>query len=366
MGWGSTCKSSTSFVLNPSNPNYQTAIATFEGEQFFTNTNFSGYDWPHFRIIRPDDININAFGYGLYKFSVDGGSAYFFIDYRDDSYGRNIYSNCPGNDCNDIWIKYESDPVDKLYYVRHDPDSEPGIDPEHSAWISISNGQLLYYYKIKLQQSPSTDEFPDFWENCLTPLPNGGGHPMIYWGRHPLDDVEFEVDNYKIYRAVSSGLPPPNPNYISIATVGSDIFSFTDYDFASGGPLNLQYRVTAVYEDLVESVYETSPTNSVLISGSLYKDHSKVDEKIEFYLSDNYPNPFNPSTTIDYAIKSTGFVTLKVYDLLGTEVASLVNERKEPGNYTVTFDASNLQSGIYFYTLASGNFTETKKLILLK
>jgi len=86
----------------------------------------------------------------------------------------------------------------------------------------------------------------------------------------------------------------------------------------------------------------------------------------EFVLHQNYPNPFNPTTTIDYAIKSTGLVSLKVYDMLGTEIASLVNEVKEAGNYSVTFNAAELPSGIYFYTLTAGNFTATKKLILLK
>ncbi|NWG28709.1 MAG: T9SS type A sorting domain-containing protein [Ignavibacteriaceae bacterium] len=90
------------------------------------------------------------------------------------------------------------------------------------------------------------------------------------------------------------------------------------------------------------------------------------NELIEYSLSQNYPNPFNPTTTIDYSIKLAGDVTLKVYDILGTEVASLVNEVKEPGNYSVEFNAANLPSGIYVYRLTTGNFVDTKKLILLK
>jgi hypothetical protein len=86
----------------------------------------------------------------------------------------------------------------------------------------------------------------------------------------------------------------------------------------------------------------------------------------EYSLCQNYPNPFNPTTTIHYSINSAGLVTLKVYDILGTQVASLVNERQEAGSYTVEFNAANLPSGIYFYMLTSGNFKETKKLILLK
>jgi hypothetical protein len=85
-----------------------------------------------------------------------------------------------------------------------------------------------------------------------------------------------------------------------------------------------------------------------------------------FSLHQNFPNPFNPSTSMQYTIGSRQFVTLKVYDLLGREVATLVNEEKPAGEYEVEFDGSNLPSGIYFYQLKAGSFVETKKMILLK
>ncbi|HSP88127.1 MAG TPA: T9SS type A sorting domain-containing protein, partial [Ignavibacteriaceae bacterium] len=85
-----------------------------------------------------------------------------------------------------------------------------------------------------------------------------------------------------------------------------------------------------------------------------------------FILQQNYPNPFNPSTTIRYSIPTSEFVTIKVYDVLGSEVATLINEEKPVGSYEVDFNASNLSSGIYFYTLQAGKFSETKKLILMK
>ncbi|GJQ43244.1 MAG: hypothetical protein JETCAE03_27420 [Ignavibacteriaceae bacterium] len=93
---------------------------------------------------------------------------------------------------------------------------------------------------------------------------------------------------------------------------------------------------------------------------------SAGDKPSDYSLNQNYPNPFNPTTTISYSIKSAGDVTLKVYDMLGTEVANLVNERQEAGNYSIEFNAAELPSGIYVYRLASGNFMETKKLVLLK
>ncbi len=85
-----------------------------------------------------------------------------------------------------------------------------------------------------------------------------------------------------------------------------------------------------------------------------------------FALEQNYPNPFNPSTNISYSIPNNSFVTLKVYDMLGNEVATLVNEDKEAGNYQVTFDASALSNGVYFYRLQANGFDITKKMILMK
>jgi len=87
---------------------------------------------------------------------------------------------------------------------------------------------------------------------------------------------------------------------------------------------------------------------------------------IDFALIANYPNPFNPTTTIEYSIPEALFVELKIYDILGGEVASLVKENKPSGKHSVKFNASNLPSGIYFYRIVSGNFTATKKLIILK
>ncbi len=86
----------------------------------------------------------------------------------------------------------------------------------------------------------------------------------------------------------------------------------------------------------------------------------------QFYLSQNYPNPFNPSTTIQYELPKSSMVVLKVYDVLGREVETLVNERQSPGIHSVYFNASGLNSGVYFYRLEAGQFSLTKKLMLIK
>jgi hypothetical protein len=86
----------------------------------------------------------------------------------------------------------------------------------------------------------------------------------------------------------------------------------------------------------------------------------------EFVLSQNYPNPFNPSTSISFQLPEAGNVSLKIYDVLGKEVMTLVDEYRVPGSYEVRLDASNLSGGMYFYKLVSGSFSETKKMILVK
>lgn len=90
------------------------------------------------------------------------------------------------------------------------------------------------------------------------------------------------------------------------------------------------------------------------------------DFPTSFSLDQDYPNPFNPSTTISYRLPTQGHVTLKVFDVLGREVATLVNGPEEPGFKTVQFDGSNLSSGMYFYSPQAGDFVAMKKLLLLR
>jgi hypothetical protein len=108
-----------------------------------------------------------------------------------------------------------------------------------------------------------------------------------------------------------------------------------------------------------DSIFVKNQATNVEDEGSLLSPDS-------YNLAQNYPNPFNPVTTIKYSIPESGNVSLKVYDILGKEVATLVNEEKAQGVYSVIFDASNLSSGVYFYKLQAGSFVEIKKMMVLK
>ena len=123
-----------------------------------------------------------------------------------------------------------------------------------------------------------------------------------------------------------------------------------------------QVRITSVNHSNLTDVSD----NYFSISREL-TDISETNNIIKTYkLYQNFPNPFNPSTVINYQLEKSGFVTLKVYDILGREVATLINKQEKAGAHSVIFNAKKLSSGVYFYSLHSGNYFETKKLILLR
>ena len=142
--------------------------------------------------------------------------------------------------------------------------------------------------------------------------------------------------------------------------------------FLIRGRYNLLYRIGAKDKSII-SVYKFSPDTGYY--QAVYNPTSVEDRDIynnSYSLFQNYPNPFNPNTKIMYSIpllggdERGGSVILKVYDILGNEVATLVNEEKPTGNYDVDFTAKNLPSGVYFYQLKAGNFIETKRMIVLR
>ena len=148
------------------------------------------------------------------------------------------------------------------------------------------------------------------------------------------------------------------------------------YDFFSGDSITVgtsaqSFSLFPGQFNIYTTVKLPTPEQGLITSIS---DNNVSINPEKFYLAQNYPNPFNPSTVISWQLPFASYVTLKIYDLLGREVATLVNEEKSMGSYSVTFDASNLSSGLYYYKLvanpsnvgqASG-FVETRKMMLMK
>ncbi|MEP0862682.1 MAG: T9SS type A sorting domain-containing protein [Ignavibacterium sp.] len=143
--------------------------------------------------------------------------------------------------------------------------------------------------------------------------------------------------------------------------IGRDVPGTTEYFYGKLDDIKIFNRALTYQE--VKNLYNFGSTTE--IEADRYSTTPET-----FLLEQNYPNPFNPTTKIRYSIPNVGFglaqTVLKVYDVLGNEVATLVNEEKPAGSYEVTFDASNLSSGIYFYKINAGSFSDTKKMILIK
>ncbi len=188
------------------------------------------------------------------------------------------------------------------------------------------------------------------------------------WNANQLNANDFEV-TLNVSQAINS-----NPAFFTMpiqikinTALGDTLLTVMNNQQQQQFKFNLTSQPNSLIFD---------PDNWILKNVSLATsadDDSRVEK---FELEQNYPNPFNPVTTIKYSIPSIqnpqlgeargGLVQLKVYDVLGNEVATLVNKNQQPGNYEVNFKASNLASGVYYYKLSAGNFIQTKKMLLLK
>ena len=217
---------------------------------------------------------------------------------------------------------------------------QPGMLTNKTAWPGInvvSNDSADPGFNSSLVQL-AAGRMAAFIDTCWANSQSGHGvRPYVY----PLYDPPTWDGVPSNWTAMQGYPVPENLAYTNTAmqSAGSDGFALGDLNWF---PSQLAlWRPTAV---------QTT--------------HKPVPETFE--LSQNYPNPFNPTTRISFTIPATAMVQLKVYNVLGQEVATLVNETMTNGSHTVTFDASKLASGVYLYKITAGNFVSTKKMVLLK
>jgi hypothetical protein len=234
------------------------------------------------------------------------------------------------------------------------------------------------YYKIE-QKFASDDFILNYYER----IDSGTGKILRYEESSPdseivIDDLLGEVgDSLMVNRF--------EPYYISIPTTFENVEAYSEFGLNSTkriykypGLLSADYSLVKsvglehilLGYDFGTSIYDLK---GFIVNGIVYGDTTVTDIyndadnlPANFELSQNYPNPFNPTTKISWQSPVAGFHTLKVYDVLGNEVATLVNEFRNAGSYEIDFDASKLSSGVYFYQLKAGNFLQSKKMIYLK
>ncbi len=251
-----------------------------------------------------------------------------------------------------------------LYIVTTDTNLAPaGHDPDIILHRSTDGG-TTWSSGIRVNQDPLNDGKIQYFP--AMDIDEGGGVNIIFY-----DDRYTTSDSAEVMLArsndggntwneslVSDHRFQPKPifggssNYqgdrISLISIGSKLHAFWMDDYSG------TYQIWSQIMDI--NISDVADENSVINNFKLFQ---------------NYPNPFNPSTEIEFRINKTSFVSLKVYDLLGNEVSTLVNETKSPGSYKVNFNSSNsngknISSGIYFYQIKAGGYTQTRKMILLK
>ncbi len=322
-------------------------------------------------------------GVGIYNLTSNGSADIFFAKYSSD--GSFIWAANFGGTSSDYGESVFIDGSGNLY-ITGGFQGTADFDPSGVTQNLTSAGNLdIFFAKYSSDGSliwanrvGGTDS--DFGSSLVV---DGNGNSYITGAFR--DTVDFDHGsgtsnlisngNYDIFFAKYA----PNGNFIwangmggtsidqgnSIAIDESgNIFVAGNFkytvDFDPGiGTFNLTAGGSTGSDDIFIAKY---------LPDGIFTDVDEIDNNIPiaFELNQNYPNPFNPSTKISFQIAKTAFTSLKVFDVLGNEIESIVNKELQAGNYVFDFDAGNLSNGVYFYKLQAGNFLQTKKMILIK
>jgi len=227
--------------------------------------------------------------------------------------------------------------------------SDCRLDPKPIRWDYFDDGNRKNLYKV-FQALIDLREYEAFNSNVYTY--NLGS----YLKRITISDSTMNVNIIGNFYVTQLNINPQFPS------------TGWWYDYFTGDSIDVSDTQAQIALQPGEfHIYTTvklpTPEEGILLDVERTDEQNVPDE---FNLGQNYPNPFNPTTTIRFTVLDPGFTSLKVYDILGRELESLVNGDLSSGNYEVIFDASSLSSGVYFYKLTSGEFTETMKMLLLK
>jgi hypothetical protein len=250
------------------------------------------------------------------------------------------------------------------------------LDSSHYVYVTDWSAKKLFRININDQTSATL--------HTLDPIPAGLSYEvnnnrlilLIFVDNAPILAYNLAGGNIDTVKNTNINEPDAicrdvNGNYYITSFADNIVYRFDgDFNFnpeiistghsePSGIGFNMSDNIVGVTNYNINRVdlINLSPNNL---------DFQLNNTPIDFVLFQNYPNPFNPSTTINYSIPELSFVTLKIYDVLGNEIANLVNEEKSVGSYEVNVDATTLPSGIYFYQLKARNYVETKKMLLIK
>lgn len=315
----------------------------------------------------PSQQNISYTGARVDELNMPVKTGWNIIGSISTSVSTSSITTTPPSIVNSLYFKY----VPALGYV-----STSTIEPGNGIWVEVSQNGFIKLRQGGLNKITETD-FDTYDKFIITD--SEGNSQQLY------------VRNSQIVGTTESiQMPPAMPEIEFDARFSSnDIVKTVD---PSEGIVDLSVNVSALSYP-VSLEWQINPENEITYSfggnglnkvsqnGSISINQNEKQFKLSasttngilnaeipnsFSLSQNFPNPFNPTTNIFYSIKTTSFVSIKVFDLLGKEITTLVNENKPTGNYVVNFNAVDLPSGVYIYKLQAGDFISSKKMILIK
>lgn len=266
--------------------------------------------------------------------AIDEDYLYVAFDIEDDVVSNDTTFTSYLIDCPDLFIG--------LYDLRGESHTsyERGAEPDYHFRFGYNAAFLDHNGSPVFLRRGDADYY---WEEAF---PSG----YTIEAKISLDELAASLDDARFNRLVGMRLP-------------------IDYSINDNDTPNSDAREGIMTYSPLNEDYSWRDVNRWAITwvGDQWVDVNDEDALVhEYKLSQNYPNPFNPSTTINYSLKENGFVTLKIYNILGQEMVTLVNKELNAGQHTVNFDASKLSSGVYIYQIQAGNFTSSKKMLLLK
>jgi hypothetical protein len=322
----------------------------------------------------PDPLDV------MFARSTNGGATFSSAIKINDDPGTSAWqwfgtmSVAPNGRIDAIWLDTRDNPGTYLSALYYSYSTDGGL-----TWSA--NERLSEYFNPHLGW-PNQDKMGDYFDMIsdangahLSWAATFNGEQDVYYSYITPDIIPVELVSFTAAAALNivtlSWVTATELNNLGFEierSLDKTAWRIIGYIEGSGTTSEPQYYS---YSDKLEG-FEASKLyyrlKQVDFNGNF--EYSDIIEVVvtpsEFSLSQNYPNPFNPATTIAYNIPVRSFVTLKVYDVLGNEVSAIVNEQKSAGKYEINFDASNLQSGVYFYELRAGSFVESRKMLLIK
>ncbi len=313
-----------------------------------------------YAITQKGNINVSVTGYknGIEYQSVTKNISTVIYKSAQNNYSNNFNSTTNDFIGNGFEVKTYSGFSSPAIHTAHPYSNQQNLTYTLTIPIIVSSsGTTFTYDDIALMEPGDAGSIfgnPNFWDYVITEATKDG----INWiplssGYDSRFDQAWSTD-------FNSAISPDSTLY------RTHIIDLQN-KFKPGDKILIRFRLFA--DQFVTGWGWVIDNINIQPSVLSVNDNNQVPNK--FVLYQNYPNPFNPTTKIKYSIPNVGkestlSIQIKVYDILGKEVATLVNENQQPGNYEVTFNGNRLASGIYFYRLQAGKFTDTKKLILMK